>query len=605
MLRIIVPIALLALALGAWYMENATKPASITTQTETISSTTAVSQPPPPTTSSGSEGIVVSEDSENREIPQELPQITGSTVTQLTDQLEASINSFPTGTKSCLVAREQNVISEQVVLGNLFEHNPQLSLVPASNQKLITAAAALLLLGPDYKFTTRVLAPQPPADGVIVGDLYLVGGGDPLLYTTDYVSTFARRPAVYTPVEELAQQVYDRGLRRVVGRIVGVESRYDSLREATPVVTNYFIGPLSALLLNDGYENYQQRRDLGAVPVPAEDPAQFSASLFDDLLENLGMVITARPRSATSNDDIGGYIELARIESAPLSELLTSLLTDSDNTSAELLVKEIATRRNYLEARSDATDQEVVDAESDSTESQTSNSGDALAFGALAPSSLRAAQTEVPPSPDEASTATTTQTSIPPGQAPPIIILPVPTTTSTTTTTTTTTTEPERVIPAIQDPDENPLETLPGSTELGLRYIGEILLENGIQSWVGMPRDGSGLDRGNLLNCTVLADVLDHFGPDSDFADALAIAGGSGTLQNSFLNTPLEQRLHAKTGSLSGVVALSGFINSNVGKTVTFVLLVNFNEDEVSAGSIRAIQEEILLALAGYLDASA
>ena len=237
-------------------------------------------------------------------------------------------------------------------LGEIFSHRPNLSLLPASNLKLATAAAALLQLGPDYRLTTRVLASRLPAGGELFGDLYLVGGGDPLLYTPEYLATFVRPPAVYTNIKDLAQQVYDRGLRRVNGSIVGVATRYDDRRIASQLMSQesyQYVGPLSALLINDGYVNYAERRDLGNLAIPAADPALFTAAEFDDLLEALDMVITRRPRVAGAEENIRGFIEIARIESAPLSELLLSLLTDSDNTTAELLVKEIASNRAVAE----------------------------------------------------------------------------------------------------------------------------------------------------------------------------------------------------------------------------------------------------------------
>ena len=634
MVRIIVPIILLALALSAWYLEIQTKPESAA-QANTV-------QPPPQGTSTTSTttptGSAQGEEASNAGpsgtvIPLDLPQSTGSEVIQLASQLESSISSLAPSTKSCLVVRERNSDSDQLLLSNLFEHNPQLSLVPASNQKLITAAAALLLLGPDYRFTTRVLAAQSPENGVITGDLYLVGGGDPLLYTDDYLDTFLRSPAVYTPIEELAQQLYDLGLRRVVGRIVGVESRYDDERKAAQAASFYFIGPLSALLINDGYENYQARRDLGIEPIPATDPAQFSAALFDDLLEDLGVVITSRPRSATASDDIGGFIQLASLESAPLSELLDSLLTDSDNTSAELLLKEIASYQNYLQSRVGVDDLGAVGLEEAASFGDVagfgkaglpvSASGDSPAFGAPQISDLESNQTDTTTSPPQDTDQPEDTTTSPPQDTAqpedgPTITAPAFLATTTTepepdlTPTTEpesdfTTTEPERVIPAIEDPDENPLNILPGSTALGVQYVGEILIENGIQSWVGTPRDGSGLDRGNLLSCKVVADVLDYFGPDSDFASSLAVAGRTGTLQNSFLDTPLEGRLIGKTGSLPGVFALSGFIGSESesAKTVTFSFIVNFDQDETTEESIRAVRQDILLEVAAYLDMTA
>jgi len=67
----------------------------------------------------------------------------------------------------------------------LYAHGPDIQLVPASTLKLVVGATALRVLGPGYRFETRVVATSPARDGVIDGDVYLVGGGDPELSTHD------------------------------------------------------------------------------------------------------------------------------------------------------------------------------------------------------------------------------------------------------------------------------------------------------------------------------------------------------------------------------------------------------------------------------------
>ena len=621
MFRIVVPAALLALAVFAWFMEHATRPEASPAH---ASATTTPGQAAP-----GSGGAALPGGTQRQPVPVRVPQLSGEQVDLLAEQLDAALAKLPAGAKSCLVVRELSAVSGELVLGGLYDHNGQWSLVPASNQKIITAAAALMLLGPDYRFTTRVLAARMPnREGTLNGDLYLVGGGDPVLYTADYVAAFARTPTIYTAVEQLAQQVHDRGLRQLLGSIVAVEYRYDSVREASPLLSNYFIGPLSALLLNDGYENYQQRFDLGAEPAIAAEPSQFSAALFDDLLEELGIVITHRPRKATTDDDIGGYIELARLESAPLSELLASLLADSDNTSAELLLKEIATYSNYEAAReagnyapttttttaAPVTTASAVQELPSTTEppfvlTPPEPRGDDLGFGTPGvPTWEAAGQTETTAEPQEPQTTaepqapqepqTTAEPQAPatgatgtnvPATVPGTKGLPVASDFS----------GPTTSLPEIEDPNENPLLVEPGSTLAGLQQIPAILQANGIDNWVGIPHDGSGLDRGNLLNCTVIADVLDYFGPDSAFADALAVAGERGTLTNVLADTPLEGRLKGKSGSLPGVLALSGFIDAADGRSLTFAWLANFEPDQAEA--MHESREELALAMADYL----
>ena len=93
--------------------------------------------------------------------------------------------------------------------------NPGLRLVPASNMKLITTGLALLELGEDYRFETRLAYSGSIEDGVLHGDLYIVGGGDP--------TTGARVPCA-EPLEGLFSEwagfVRDAGITRIEGRVV-------------------------------------------------------------------------------------------------------------------------------------------------------------------------------------------------------------------------------------------------------------------------------------------------------------------------------------------------------------------------------------------------
>lgn len=95
-------------------------------------------------------------------------------------------------------------------------------LIPASNTKLVTTGLALHELGPDYRFDTRLAYSGHIADGVLHGDLYLVGGGDPTLGTKDSIAV---------PFETLfagwKKILTDAGIRRIEGRVVGDGRRFD------------------------------------------------------------------------------------------------------------------------------------------------------------------------------------------------------------------------------------------------------------------------------------------------------------------------------------------------------------------------------------------
>ncbi len=81
-------------------------------------------------------------------------------------------------------------------------------MLPASNMKLVTAAAALDLLDPEARFTTAVLTDGAPTDGSVVrGNLYLVGGGDPMLSTQAYIDQLPNGAPPFTDIAALADQI--------------------------------------------------------------------------------------------------------------------------------------------------------------------------------------------------------------------------------------------------------------------------------------------------------------------------------------------------------------------------------------------------------------
>ena len=96
----------------------------------------------------------------------------------------------------------------------VFERNASLSLVPASNQKLPVAYAALALLGPGYRFHTEVVGTGTLVGDVWHGDLWLRGFGDPTLEPAD--------------LDALAAEVASWGIRRVDGAVIADESWFDA-----------------------------------------------------------------------------------------------------------------------------------------------------------------------------------------------------------------------------------------------------------------------------------------------------------------------------------------------------------------------------------------
>ena len=271
-----------------------------------------------------------------------------------------AVVSLPSAPEStCLVLYRDNEL--------VLDVKGRLSLMPASLMKIATAAAAFEVMGPDAVYTTEVFTDSDAltsvSGGVLRSDLYLVGGGDPVLAVPEYIERWSE-PKAYTDVTVLADRVFaslrEYGISRIEGRVLGDESWYpDDERDYTKVVpegesdplwkhswvnTN-LVGPLSGLLLNDGYSTYSPSTNSAGRKANkrATDPAQHAASDFDDLLEERGMVITGRPRSGIAPDE-SERISLGSLKSPPMSEIVGRMLARSDNTTAEMVLKEIGRR---------------------------------------------------------------------------------------------------------------------------------------------------------------------------------------------------------------------------------------------------------------------
>ncbi|MGJ7906037.1 D-alanyl-D-alanine carboxypeptidase/D-alanyl-D-alanine endopeptidase [Actinopolyspora sp. H202] len=138
------------------------------------------------------------------------------------------------------------VVRDPVTDRILYRRSPDRRLIPASNAKLFTAAAALEALGPDFRFDTRVLATGEQQAGVLSGDLYLRGGGDPTMSAGDY--------------RALADRVAESGVRVVRGDVLADDSYFDdrALANGWMAVDEpyYYAAPISALTVapNSDYD---------------------------------------------------------------------------------------------------------------------------------------------------------------------------------------------------------------------------------------------------------------------------------------------------------------------------------------------------------------
>ena len=391
----------------------------------------------------------------------------GLNATQFRIQLSSVLDRV--GSSSCVqVAVDGAVISTE---------NELLPVIPASNQKLLVAATALAVLGPSYTFRTTAYGTLG-ADGVVQGDLALVGGGDPLLTTDAWLAgtTQTHPPINTTRLETLADRLVEAGVTRVDGRVVGDGSRYDDQwfhPTWSPELHGVEAGPLDALMVNDSWQSPSGDY--------ADDPAASAAQIFTQLLRERGIPVSKG--SATGVTQFAP--EIASIESQPLSAIVQEMLLTSDDNTAEMLVKEM---------------------------------GSQAGAG--------------------------------------------------------------------------------GTTEAGLAVVRDMLAQWELPLDGVVLVDGSGLSRDNRVTCTLLIGALRQGSASDALGAALPVAATSGTLDDQFLDSPMAGRLLAKTGSLTDVKSLSGYLPTSGGE-IEFALVLN-QGDADEPGTFQPIWNALGVALDTY-----
>jgi D-alanyl-D-alanine carboxypeptidase/D-alanyl-D-alanine-endopeptidase (penicillin-binding protein 4) len=214
----------------------------------------------------------------------------------------------------------------------VFRHGAR-TVTPASTLKMLTATAALEALGPDHRFTTRVVA--TPSSGRIT----LVGGGDPLLGRTasDPDGTYPARADLDTLARATAK-----GLK-AVGR-TRVRLSYDASLFTGPSVNprwepsylpDNVVSPISALWVDEG-------RDRPGLNYRSADPALAAGQAFAQGLRRRGVVVSGRPTAAVAPTEADGGEDIASVQGAPLAQVVQHVLEVSDNEGAEVLAHQVA-----------------------------------------------------------------------------------------------------------------------------------------------------------------------------------------------------------------------------------------------------------------------
>jgi len=410
----------------------------------------------------------------------------------------------------------------------------------ASNNKIITTAAALHFLGPDYTFRTEVyLEAKPDREGISRGNLIIRGGGDP------NISGRFTGGNLLSPMKAIAAELKRRGLKTLLGSIVA-DDRFFDRQHIHPQwdedqIANWYSAGVSALSYNDNC-----------------------------------VEITIRPTSP------GKRVEVSLSPATSYVKLVNECLTTSNPKSHRFAFRRktgsniILLKGRYYSRFGPTTHYITVD-------------DPALYFATVLSEVLAAKGIEVAGEvrrilPEEL---------LP--QVPPVIVV-----TSKLRDAVRVANKrsqnfyAEQILKLL-----GAVEKGEGSFYAGAKAVEEFLALLGISPGEYRYVDGSGLSRDNRFSPEQITKVLafmhwHRYG--QDFLDSLSIAGVDGTLRRRWRRTKLVGNVVAKTVSMRYVHTLSGYLQNWKGERFAFSILYN-NRLKKKAPDIRRLEEEILLSL--------
>jgi D-alanyl-D-alanine carboxypeptidase/D-alanyl-D-alanine-endopeptidase (penicillin-binding protein 4) len=231
----------------------------------------------------------------------------------------------------------------------LYSKNAGKLFMPASNMKIITSAAALTLLGPDYRYRTTFLSDGEVRDSLLDGDLLVIGRGDPT------VSDRMRGTAT-TVMDDLADSLRAHGIRQITGSLARVGNAFpDSIYGygwEWDDLGEYYGAGVDELIFNEGMAPTKLRplpdtaRD-SLYSGPAKDPAKAYLDAFHDALVRKGISLDGGVRDSILPTPLR-MDTLFVLVSPPLRDILPALMKPSQNQIAEIMLRTIGLERAAL-----------------------------------------------------------------------------------------------------------------------------------------------------------------------------------------------------------------------------------------------------------------
>ncbi len=404
----------------------------------------------------------------------------------------------------------------------LFALDPDRLTMPASNMKIVTLAAAAERLGWDYRFETTLVSAAPVRDGVLYGDLVIVGGGDPTISERQ-----GRAAEVF---DQWAADLKAAGVRAVAGRLVADARAFDAEALGAGWSWDYlaygYAAPVSALQFGE---------DLVTLTVTPGAAAGAPATIGVTPATS-GLVVENRVTTGEAGTRVS--LDLGRLPGQRRLEVTGTVpaggeavvRTASVNDPAEAFA---GAARAALMARGVEVWSGVAVAGRDGTGEVRREDERVLA------------RTLSPPLADVATVLMKMSQNL----------------------------YAETLLRALGRGDG------PGSVEAGRRAVGEVLEGWGLDPGALVQYDGSGLSRYNYVTANLIVGILRHLHDDprhrAPFLATLPIGGVDGTIAGRFEGTRAEGAVRAKTGSISNVRALSGYVSTRDGENLVFSIIAN------------------------------
>ncbi|MEG5047228.1 D-alanyl-D-alanine carboxypeptidase/D-alanyl-D-alanine-endopeptidase [Microcoleus sp. B4-C1] len=419
----------------------------------------------------------------------------------------------------------------------LYSRDAQKYFIPASNAKLLTTAAALQKLGADFRIKTSVYSGEN-------GSLYVAGRGDPSIAEAQ--------------LKSLAQQLKQRGISQV-NQLIGDDSYF----QGSAVNPNWewedaqagYGAPINSLIFN------QNAIDLLLSPQALGQPLK--VTFVEAKLANQWQL---QNNSVTVAQNESEFIEIGREFDRPIIRVGGQLKVGAEPESAYVAVVNPA--NNFLQYFQQALAAEGIPVKQALVASASRNLNQELATVESPPLAELVRET------NRVSNNLYAE-----------VLL--------------------RLLGKVTDKMPLP-QTLTGKMpvpqedtgEMGLKELKTVLTQLGVNPNSYRLADGSGLSRHNLITPEALVQTLRLMANSpaaSIYRQSLPIAGESGTLKNRFNTTPNRVIMQAKTGTMSGVSALSGYIEVPNYEPLVFSIIVN--QSDLTTAKMRSATDEIVLLL--------